>query len=149
MLRVCGDVPDHWKEYVRPHHVRGKWAQNKSYETIYGCMAFVQSSYYLAAMNIDLMKCPLPCREVIFGSTIEPRERQSIDSGITRSIVEVKFQSKRVTEITEVPVYTSDDFLSDVGSWLGLLVGMSFLSVVEVITFLFLAAVEKLAKLHK
>ena len=56
--------------------------------------------------------------------------------------ITIKFRTDRITEVSEVPTYTSDNFFSDVGSWLGLLVGMSFLSVVEVVTFLFTAVKE-------
>ena len=56
----------------------------------------------------------------------------------------VKLQAMRITEITEVPVYTSDDFFSDVGSWLGLLVGMAFLSLVEIVAFIFSVIKERL-----
>ena len=56
--------------------------------------------------------------------------------------INFKFKTDRITEVSEVPIYTSDNFFSDVGSWLGLLVGMSFLSVVEVVTFVFTAVRE-------
>ena len=56
--------------------------------------------------------------------------------------INFKFKTDRITEVSEVPTYTSDNFFSDVGSWLGLLVGMSFLSVVEVVTFVFTAVKE-------
>ena len=56
--------------------------------------------------------------------------------------ITIKFRTDRITEVSEVPTSTSDNFFSDVGSWLGLLVGMSFLSVVEVVTFVFTAVKE-------
>ena len=51
--------------------------------------------------------------------------------------------SDRITEVHELPTYTSDNLFSDVGSWLGLLVGMSFLSIVEVVTFVYTAIRER------
>ena len=48
-----------------------------------------------------------------------------------------------VSKISELPVYTSDEFFTSVGSWLGLLAGGSLLSVVELTVFLFVVIKEK------
>ena len=49
----------------------------------------------------------------------------------------------RMTEVYEIATYTSDDLFSDIGSWLGLLVGMSLLSLVEIVAFIFTAIRER------
>ena len=90
---------------------------------------------------VDYLACPLPCSETSFESSIVRLDGQSNSTEVR---VYVNYQSTRVTEITERPVYTSDNFFSDLGSWLGLLVGMSFLSIVELITFISTIVVEKL-----
>ena len=62
------------------------------------------------------------------------------------SALEIKFEfaTNRQTEVHEVPTYDSDRFFCDVGSWLGLLVGMSCLSLVELLAFLYTFVKEKL-----
>ena len=148
-LKKCHDVPDHWKEYVRPHHEIG-WDDsygNMTNINIYRCFYKVLSSSGLDRYIADHKDCPLPCKELIFENEMETRQEYSmndIKSRGARSSFSIRFNSKRVTEITEVAVYTLDDFFSDLGSWLGLLVGMSLLSIVELITFIFTALVEKL-----
>ena len=139
MLEKCGDVPDHWRRYVQPHHKREWDYRNRSRTD-----ANVQEC--LRVMNVflpdnDFSRCPLPCREVSFESKIVTEDK-SIDAYAYLSFY-IKYQSMRVTEISEVPIYTSDNFFSDVGSWLGLLVGMSFLSLVELLTFICTAFIEK------
>ena len=146
MLEECGDVPDHWRGFVKPQHKKG-WkfkyrnvAVNRSDAYIRFCI----SNIYIHYGDPDLSSCPLPCKEIEFESKIiTKRVLATKESSRKPSIFHVQFQSRRVTDITEVPVYTSDDFFSDVGSWLGLLVGMSCLSIVEVVTFVFIAVLEK------
>ena len=90
----------------------------------------------------------MPCNQLIIEGHIETRllyDLSHIQQFGVYSDFDIKFQSMRITEITEVPVYTSDDFFSDVGSWLGLLVGMSFLSIVEIVAFIFAVIKERLA----
>ena len=154
LLRFCSDVPDHWKKYVKSYYEVG-WdfdGYNRTDHNILACMSKRLSRYDENALKyhedaIDLKTCPLPCKEITFESTIDEvtlYEPFILKRRGLRSIFDISFKSRRVTEITEVPVYTSDNFFSDVGSWLGLLVGMSFLSVVELLTFMIAAISEKL-----
>ena len=90
--------------------------------------------------------CPLPCSERIVKSKVETTRLYDIvrvHKYGTGSSFQFKFLSKRQTEVHEVPTYTSDNFFSDVGSWLGLLVGMSCLSIVEVVAFVYSLIKEK------
>ena len=107
--------------------------------------------------DVDVPKmCPMPCRETLFEINIEPTKiydqdfiyEQARDPGYPRfSILPefiVQFENKRITEITEVPVYTMDDFFADVGGWLGLLAGVSFLSLIEIVAFIFGSLMERI-----
>ena len=95
--------------------------------------------------GVGLSLCPLPCREISLESKIITKHRYDEEDLVygLRSVFRVEYKSKRVTTVTEIPVYTSDNFFSDVGSWLGLLVGMSLLSVVEIATFLLTTILER------
>ena len=149
ILSHCGAAPDYWRKYVKPHHERG-WDKRLGKQTeveMRRCMHYFND--LTDRNNLYIRHCPLPCRELLIDSSIETKRLLTIDEvekyGHSSGFA-VKFQSKRVTEVTEVPVYTSDDFFSDVGSWLGLLVGMSFLSLVELFTFLVATVVERFCK---
>ena len=148
MLKKCDDVWDHWRVYVQPNYKKG-WDvgnRNKSDENAIRCIASLLEYYMsIPKETFALSQCPLPCKELSFEWDI--RMKGSLNERYGKaSQLDVKFQSKRVTEITEIPSYTSDDFFSDVGSWLGLLVGMSFLSIVELVTFISTAIVERLCR---
>ena len=147
MLKKCNDVWDHWRMYVQPNYEKGWDAGNgnKTDENVIRCIDSLLEYYWGAEETFDLRQCPLPCKEFSFEWDI--RMKGSLNERYGKaSQLDVKFQSKRVTEITEIPSYTSDDFFSDVGSWLGLLVGMSFLSIVELVTFILTAIIERLCR---
>ena len=147
MLQHCGDVPDQYKEYVRPYYKRGwDWEkQNRTDLNVRKCM--YQYNFHSEKL---FESCPYPCREM----TSKVKLEQTLDYSsnpyrrltATYAILHI---DPRVTEVTELPTYTSDNFFSDVGSWLGLLVGMSCLSLVEVVTFVFTAIREQLSKFHR
>ena len=48
----------------------------------------------------------------------------------------VKCPIPRTTYIQEVPIYTMDKLLSEVGGYLGLFVGMSILSLIEILVYI-------------
>ena len=152
MLKRCGDVPDHWKQYVKPGHEKG-WSTdaeerfgNRTDENIRRCISAMYPKKHSDVL-IDFKTCPLPCTEVIFDSMItvvplsDSEKSMHAEGGISVFYID---GLKRATEVTEIPDYTSDDFFSDVGSWLGLLMGMSFLSLVELVTFIATAIGERL-----
>ena len=137
MLKRCGDVPDHLKQYVKEHYERGwdSWKNQTYFSTLQCIRSFFEEDNF---PKPTLTQCPLSCREMMFKSDGEQRNTWKK----SQLSLNFKFKTDRMTEVSEVPTYTSDNFFSDVGSWLGLLVGMSFLSVVEVATFLFTAVRE-------
>ena len=148
MLKRCGDVPDYWQKYVKPHYKRGwdtkTWNRIKVNRTnlyIRKCMKW-HSNYNQSLLEL----CPLPCHEMTSKVIVKQLGTTGLKSTSTYATFHIE---SRVTEVTEVPIYTIDNFFSDIGSWLGLLVGMSCLSVVEVITFFFTAIREQCCKFHR
>ena len=142
MLKHCGDVPNHWKKYVKPYHKRG-WDWQKRNRTDLNVRTCIY--WYNSYRESLLPSCPLPCHEMT--SKFELKQGQW-NHGQSFTIARFHIDS-RVTEVTELPTYTSDNFFSDVGSWLGLLVGMSCLSLVEVVTFVFTAVREQCSNLRQ
>ena len=51
-------------------------------------------------------------------------------------------------EIKEFPSYPATKFVTDIGGWLGLFSGLSFLSIVEVLLFVLLSVIVTLRKLR-
>ena len=149
MLRHCGDVPSHWKPYVKPHHVKG-WdfeGHNQTEKYVLDCIGeyytkrYREEDYYTA----DFYQCPLPCYEIFVESYVK-QDKTYTSEAIKNTGLETRLSSilsTRITEVQEIATYTSDNFFSDVGSWLGLLVGMSFLSIVEIAAFIFTVLRER------
>ena len=154
LLKYCGAVPDYWRHYVKPHFQKG-WVfedKNRTSENILWCF---QKHKHMVDED-DFKKCPLPCKETVFEVNIETEKNYEMkdikeyedNPGTPRSEILPRFQvrfgnNKHITEITELAVYTLDDFFSNVGGWLGLLAGVSFLSLVEVVAFIFTTIKEK------
>ena len=55
----------------------------------------------------------------------------------------IYFDKLEISKSTELPAYNSTRFLADIGGLIGLLIGMSLLSVFEVLVCLALYAVDK------
>ena len=144
MLAHCADVPNHWQKFVKPHHLK-TWNYKKlnwSYENAIKCIYDEISIYHdLMQTPLNISECPQPCREIITEAIVEVNAPPI--KGYTGAFVKMRIPSMRITEVHEIATYTSDNFFAEVGSWLGLLVGMSFLSLVEIATFTYTVIKEK------
>ena len=135
---------------MKPHHETG-WnytnyggvLRKRTEYNVRNCIVLenAQSSRLLYD-EVSVSICPLPCKEVSFETTITTDYLYNVTKEGDSAKFSLKYRSNRVTHITEIPAYTSDNFFSDVGSWLGLLVGMSFLSLVEIVTFILTFVIE-------
>ena len=144
VLSRCGSVPDHWKKYVKSHHKRG-WdfdGGNRTDDNVLKCIHKHYPSFeYLVdkVPTVSLKQCPLPCREI----ATESAGKTTYMKKSNKSTIVLKIPSIRITEVHEIATYTSDNLLTDLGSWLGLLVGMSLLSLVEIVAFIYTVVKEK------
>ena len=146
MLQRCGDVPEHLQQYVKAHYKRdwtykvGTKKLNRTYENTLSCINEYFEREKIEVFQTSLEQCPLSCREVIYKTEGRQKIIRSLSDEVAFTFT---FKTDRFTDVQEVPTYTTDDFFSDVGSWLGLLVGMSFLSLIEIVTFIYTVAREK------
>ena len=58
------------------------------------------------------------------------------------------YDSNTYTEIKEIPAYPATKFVTDIGGWLGLFSGISFLSIVEILLFILLSALTIVTRLR-
>ena len=109
------------------------------------CMSYYYELHHYTRFA-PLTQCPLPCSEMTVRSEVKNQKNFGLKylrtSGASSRLF-LYFNSERVSTVREVATYTLDNFFSDLGSWLGLLVGMSFLSLVEVATFVCTAVRER------
>ena len=133
MLQKCGDVILPWRQFLKPWH-KNRRNISLTKDELEECLLgeFFDD-------NIDTpYPCPLPCYEV----TYKTQTFHLADDSTGLLQLNIRYATNRVTVIQEVPSYTVDKLLSDIGGWLGLFVGMSLLSLVEIGEFLATAARE-------
>ena len=102
----------------------------------------VRLKMYLAITNPPPCICRVSCHE-----TSIKHKHSSTPTGNTRSGVKnvyFKYESNSYMEIKEFPSYPATKFVTDMGGWLGLFSGLSFLSILEVLLFVLLSVIATL-----
>ena len=150
MLEDCGDVLPQWRQFLKPWHKRRNVSMSKVAFEICLFYGFFDTRYIAA--NKTYYKsppypCPKPCHEVTYKTQTFHLADDTVNKGSIS--VTLRYATNRVTVIHEVPEYTFDKLLSDIGGWLGLFVGMSLLSLVEVGEFFATAVSEYICKIKR
>ncbi|XP_033631955.1 acid-sensing ion channel 2-like isoform X1 [Asterias rubens] len=106
---------------------------------------------------VDHCNCSLPCHRQVFTPRISevfwPAEHiskalqeafNSSESFLRRNIIDlvIFFEELNYEEIRQVPDYTITDLLSDVGGYMGLMVGASLITFLEFVDFLVVNLIE-------
>ena len=137
MIRECGGVVDQYRKYMTPsdESLLNSTRVTKTVEEVRECIR----TLYLH----HKCRCPLPCYEVTYQYRLTNNSELILSNAVGDFSFRMIDQNKRITEVTQVPIYTSDDFFADIGSWLGLLAGVSLLSLVEIFVFICTAIKER------
>ena len=136
MIQECQNVPDQWKKF---RSEREK-VNNKTDQQIRLCLYISKVKF----RNIPC-DCPPPCSERQMQVTHQYYKPHYLTKDWE---IYFNFQSKMVTHVREFPSYTISKFLSDIGGALGLFVGMSCLSVLEIVVFVALKMKHYVLVLH-
>ena len=132
-LANCGDVPDTMQRFVN----EGTYTlKNMSEKKRRDCMFEA-----LSKINTLVCDCPLACRVKKYEPVIRTTRKLHNKS---EWLLNIYNEDNQITQITEVPAYTLEDCLGDVGGILGLAIGASSLSVVELIVYLVLCVARRL-----
>ena len=131
-LEQCGDVPDFFQKYYS-NSSDDNWQTRDNRN----CLNRV-----LKYFNLGSCHCPLACDETIY----KVQDEKVADAPKNESYWEFYFYiaDRKVTHIHEVPDYTIADVLGAAGGILGLAIGASILSVVELIVVFILNIARKL-----
>ena len=130
MQERCGSVIDIWRSYV-PDHIKENNV-NRTEKEIKYCIK--EELLRLSNNQLRGCKCSMPCFEVDYNprvTLLQQREK--------RWLFNIKYEAMKVTHVKEQPETTFWNFLAQVGGLIGLLVGMSVLSLVEVAVVLILS----------
>lgn len=139
-LKECGDTFDYIKRYI-PKHILRLYKRNVSMAAAWECMR-----NFAKRNDNSTDRCPVPCHEIEL-YTLSTFHESSEDE--TRYQVEIqhdKFDSYKV--IQEKQLYTWDQIAGEVGGFLGLIIGVSFVSVVELLAYFSLLVLEKCSSVY-
>ena len=142
MMEVCGNVPDVWRSIAAES---GLHPTKKADEAVRKCILMENVHARLKnQVNNSHCECQLPCEERLFSHEITSYSTP----GFPHTFWGLEFEHKsfKIEEIEEIPTYEGSKFWSDIGGWLGLLMGMSVMSVIEVIVYLTMKLVWRLKR---
>ena len=130
VLKICGDVWDYFQPYV-PKHLLNKYKKNITFHDFKKCAKKsrkVNGSYIIS-------QCPLACEEIRYEiSKTEWDTIGTIDYPSYRIEIHLRDQSS-LEVVEEKPFHTWDQVLGIMGGFVGLLVGASVISLVEMCVF--------------
>ena len=126
--KVCGDTFDYMRPYI-PRHIKDKYSRNSTVIETRKCIR--------QAVKKEPLKgeCPFPCHELDLGitSSYNERRRKPKDSKWIYNIA-LQFQHVDYYKIMEEKaLYSTSQLMCEVGGFVGLVMGASLLSFVEII----------------
>ena len=138
MISKCKAVPDEFLNYL-PHlqALLPKYDNRTTFDVRHCLNEAVRNS---TQMHCD---CRFACREMNI------RHKNTSNSNGFGAYLFLTYDSNRFMEITEIPVYPATKFVTDIGGWMGLFSGTSFLSILEVLLFTILSMLGVYRKLKR
>lgn len=139
ILKQCGDTIDYVKRQL-PTDVllKHKQMHNKTIRETIDCMRRFSKRTVPSTNN-----CPVPCEE------LELMTMSTFHDSRTKGSYQVDIQLQDVDSykvITEHQVFTWDMLAGGVGGFLGLMIGASLVSLIEILVYVFLCFVQKCFK---
>ena len=140
MIAKCGALPDFVLQYAPNLRTLLPKQSHSTDGGIRRCFLYFNNLFYDKEEGCN--DCRVSCSEMTIKHTVTKKG----DYGPT---IELRFDSKSLTNITETAAYPAEKFVTDIGGWLGLFSGMSALSVVEIILFVVLSLVALYRKIKQ
>ena len=167
--RITRDVTRHFI----PNNIRSKYKKNWQHDVNGFQNAFKE---FFRNIDPENSNCPLPCHEVTYGFSVisKPtnRSQQPVEFALENAdtdeatgkqcfnleigkksakffIYELHLHYKNpnlFTKIEEKELYPRDEMLGEVGGFLGLMIGASCISLLELMAFVMLALIKKCCK---
>ena len=128
MFDKCGTVIDRWNKFLTLDMKR----RISAAQNVTSCLSHHLDQFFKYIIP-DRCECPLACSEVVLESDI--LEKINGDPSIIGMELSAKFLSMEEMSVEEIPEYTFYDFLAEMGGLVGVLVGMSIISVLEVLVY--------------
>lgn len=133
--KKCGAIFDYFHPFV-PLEIKAKYQQNKTVGEMKKCIVDGLNS---APSKASLQQCPFPCDELDVGISSTFNEWIEADEMITQQdtsyVYNINLQLQSIdsyTAMEEKPLYSADQMACEIGGFLGLVMGASFLSFIEI-----------------
>jgi len=163
-LKQCSEVIQPRYAALVPQWMLRKYRRNATYEELYECHAEVTKSFH--EMAGEICDCPLACTEVIYLRRIHTvplnvgyirllnglMKRHNVSVGTCEKFrnsifyLDVYYPRLGYELVSEKAAYSITDIFSDFGGQLGLALGASALSIVELMIIMILSVHSKLKK---
>ena len=139
VYQTCGDVPDIWRKHLESPV---KSYQGEEYLNQTACIWHMINMYLNGEFSLRC-QCLTACKVVSYKAEVKRvGESKHNEWGFFISYA----PSRKETHIKQVPDYTLEEFLGAFGGILGLCVGASLLSVIEILLYITLHIVKQSVK---
>ena len=143
MYEKCGDVADYVRQYM-PQEIHRRFARNKTIADTCKCI------HEFSKLEIFRVQCPFPCDETEISVLTnfnrwkkgEVERSTKLMNTHNLSSFRLDFQYQSVDSyrlIEEMELYTLYQMASEIGGFLGLVIGASILSFIEIFTLISLS----------
>lgn len=144
MLKECGAVWDYHRNFL-PADILEKYEKpNISINESIECM-----TNYAKREVRDIHDCPFPCEEIEYITTPTIYYNNINTSTSNRTTYRFEMQYQQVDSyktIEEKQLYSLDQVAGEVGGFLGLVIGASFISIIEIVFYAILCMIHKIKK---
>ena len=148
-FKKCGDTTDYMREHVYnylSHDEYNKYAKAKPFESMVNCIKNVTKRWKLKTHS-----CPFPCKELELGTVIAFKEfnKDSYEGDQNNKTldyaIEIQLQNVDSYKIMEEKaLYPWKQMACEIGGFLGLVMGASMLSMIEILACLYFYSAKKL-----
>ena len=127
MYSKCGDVLDYLTPYLTPE-MKIKRSNEKEEETRM-CLYAIWKKHLEWGIPQEGCNCPHPCHEISFKQ--EPAKFANADNWVFY----MRYRERSILTFSEVPLYSLSSILSSLGGNMGLMAGLSVLSIAEILIY--------------
>ncbi|XP_065645107.1 uncharacterized protein LOC105844209 [Hydra vulgaris] len=147
MFKECGDIFDYMKQYI-PKDILQKYKKNDTKSNFFNCMY----SYSMREAKSSSVLCPFPCSETQISMVVSSRNYFKNDQRRDLKIYSIGIQYTLVDSyriVKEKQLYYIHQLACEIGGLIGLMVGFSLISAIEIVACSVLWLMCKIRKLTK
>jgi len=139
MFKECGDVLDYHKKYIPEALKRQYKRTNRTVKQVVDCIErFSQREI------TETKRCPFPCEEIEY-TTMPTFHSQTPQDEFPTYRLHIQYHRvDSYKSIEEKQLVTWDQVAGEVGGLVGLVIGASFISIIEIVFYFFLFTFHKL-----